>query len=58
MPDNIKDEWNAACRPAWAGRSLFGDAVIQGLAGNNDRAVASVCRFDIDRDAVRIWPLG
>ena len=37
----------------------FGDAVIHGLAGNADRAAAGcVCRFDIDRDAVRIWPLG
>jgi hypothetical protein len=32
----------------------FGDAVIHGLAGNSDRAAASGCRFDIDRDAVRI----
>lgn len=36
----------------------FGNAVLQGLAGNADCAVGSVCRFDIDPDAVRIWPQG
>jgi ABC-type Fe3+/spermidine/putrescine transport system ATPase subunit/ABC-type sulfate transport system permease component len=34
----------------------FGNAVIHALAGSSAQA-AGGCRFDIDPDAVRIWPL-
>ncbi len=35
----------------------FGDALIYALAGYADRPRGSACRFDIDADAVRVWPL-
>ena len=35
----------------------FGDARIDALAGYVDPPRGSACRFDIDADAVRIWPL-
>ena len=35
----------------------FGDASIEVAAGYIDPPLGSVCRFDIDPDAVRIWPL-
>ena len=36
----------------------FGDAHIDAAAGYVDLPRGSACRFDIDADAVRIWPLG
>ena len=35
----------------------FGEASIEVAAGYIDPALGSVCRFDVDPDAVRIWPL-
>ncbi len=35
----------------------FGDAMIEVAAGYADPSLGSACRFDIDPDAVRIWPL-
>ena len=35
----------------------FGDASIDVAAGYIDPPPGTVCRFDIDPDAVRIWPL-
>lgn len=35
----------------------FGDASIEVAAGYVELSPGSVCRFDIDTDAVRIWPL-
>jgi ABC-type sulfate/molybdate transport systems ATPase subunit len=35
----------------------FGDARINATAGYIDPPCGSACRFDIDADAVRIWPL-
>ncbi len=35
----------------------FGDASIDAAAGYVDPPPGSTCRFDIDPDAVRIWPL-
>ena len=35
----------------------FGDASIDAAAGYVDPPPGSACRFDIDPDAVRIWPL-
>jgi ABC-type Fe3+/spermidine/putrescine transport system ATPase subunit/ABC-type sulfate transport system permease component len=35
----------------------FGDARIDAAAGYVDPPSGSICRFDIDPDAVRIWPL-
>ncbi len=35
----------------------FGEAAIEVAAGYIDPPLGSVCRFDIDPDAVRIWPL-
>jgi molybdate transport system permease protein len=34
----------------------FGDTLIRAVAGCSD-LTASACRFDIDPDAVRVWPL-
>ena len=34
----------------------FGDARIHALVGYTDHAVGSLCRFDIDPDAARVWP--
>ncbi|MFZ0609750.1 MAG: ABC transporter ATP-binding protein, partial [Xanthobacteraceae bacterium] len=36
----------------------FGDAEIEVAVGYLDLPRGSACRFDIDADAVRIWPLG
>ncbi len=35
----------------------FGDTLIHALAGYHAQVCGSVCRFDIDADAVRVWPL-
>ena len=35
----------------------FGDASIDVAAGYVDPPLGSACRFDVDPDAVRIWPL-
>ncbi|HEY2529356.1 MAG TPA: ATP-binding cassette domain-containing protein [Xanthobacteraceae bacterium] len=35
----------------------FGDALVHALAGYADLVCGSSCRFDVDPDAVRIWPL-
>ena len=35
----------------------FGDALIHALAGYDAPARGSACRFEIDADAVRVWPL-
>jgi ABC-type Fe3+/spermidine/putrescine transport system ATPase subunit/ABC-type molybdate transport system substrate-binding protein len=35
----------------------FGKAVVHALTGYDDRSSSSLCRFDIDPDAVRVWPL-
>ena len=35
----------------------FGDASIEVAAGYIDPLPGSTCRFDIDPDAVQIWPL-
>jgi ABC-type Fe3+/spermidine/putrescine transport system ATPase subunit/ABC-type sulfate transport system permease component len=35
----------------------FGDAAISVLAGAGELALGKWCRFDIDPDAVRVWPL-
>ncbi len=35
----------------------FGNAAINALVGAGELSCGSVCRFDIDPDAVRIWPL-
>ena len=35
----------------------FGNAVIHALAGSMEQSSGAACRFDIDPDAVRIWPL-
>ncbi len=46
---------------AASGRQIairFGDARIDGAAGYVDPPRGSTCRFDVDPDAVRIWPLG
>ena len=36
----------------------FGDAAIDAAAGYSNPTPGSACRFDIDADAVRIWPMG
>jgi hypothetical protein len=33
----------------------FGDARIHALVGYTDHAVGSLCRFNIDPDAARVW---
>lgn len=46
--------------PVGIGRQLairFGKSLIQALAGSAELSRGSECRFDIDPDAVRIWPL-
>jgi hypothetical protein len=35
----------------------FGEASIEAAAGYVDPPPGSACRFDIDPDAVRVWPL-
>jgi hypothetical protein len=35
----------------------FGEATIEVAAGYVDPPHGSACRFDIDPEAVRIWPL-
>ncbi len=35
----------------------FGDASVEVAAGYIDPPLGSACRFDIDPDAVRVWPL-
>jgi ABC-type sugar transport system ATPase subunit/ABC-type sulfate transport system permease component len=49
-----------AVLPAGVGNQLeirFGNALINALAGYDTRGCGSACRFDIDPDAVRVWPL-
>jgi molybdate transport system permease protein len=46
-------------RPVGVGRQIvirFGDAQVSALAGYADHSPGSACRFDIDADAVRVWP--
>jgi ABC-type Fe3+/spermidine/putrescine transport system ATPase subunit/ABC-type sulfate transport system permease component len=46
--------------PIGIGRRIairFGKTLVQALAGYADPACGSPCRFDIDPDAVRVWPL-
>jgi len=35
----------------------FGDTLINAVAGYINPPCGSACRFDIDADAVRIWPV-
>ncbi len=35
----------------------FGKALIHAMAGGGELSVGNACRFDIDPDAVRVWPL-
>jgi ABC-type Fe3+/spermidine/putrescine transport system ATPase subunit len=34
-----------------------GDAMIGALSGNADHAPGGACRFDIDPESIRVWPL-
>jgi molybdate transport system permease protein len=46
--------------PVGVGRQIairFGDTLVRALAGYSDHGCGSPCRFDIDPDSVRIWPL-
>ena len=46
--------------PVGTGRQLairFGQSLVHALAGYVDFPSGTACRFDIDPDAVRIWPL-
>lgn len=46
--------------PVGTGRQLairFGKSLVPALAGYAGLACGSACRFDIDPDAVRVWPL-
>jgi hypothetical protein len=46
--------------PVGTGRQLtirFGKSLVLALVGSADVPCGSACRFDIDPDAVRIWPL-
>jgi ABC-type Fe3+/spermidine/putrescine transport system ATPase subunit/ABC-type sulfate transport system permease component len=46
--------------PVGTGRQLairFGHSLVHALAGYADIPCGTACRFDIDPDAVRIWPL-
>jgi ABC-type Fe3+/spermidine/putrescine transport system ATPase subunit/ABC-type sulfate transport system permease component len=46
--------------PVGMGRQIairFGKSLILALVGYTELSCGSVCRFDIDADAVRVWPL-
>ncbi len=46
--------------PVGAGRQLairFGKSVVHALVGYDEFSCGSPCRFDLDPDAIRIWPL-
>jgi len=50
-----------AVTPVASGHQLtirFGEAHVEAAAGYAEVPRGSACRFDIDADAVRIWPLG
>jgi hypothetical protein len=34
-----------------------GDAMIGALSGNAGHAPGGACRFDIDPESIRVWPL-